>query len=150
MTTKAEIDQFMELKVVAVAGVSRNPQKFGCAVYRDLKAKGQTVYPINPNTETVDGDRCYPNLAALPSVPQGLIIVTSPAQTENLVREAAQAGVCHVWMQQGSESAAAVLFCRQNGISVITGECIFMYREPSAWFHRAHRWVNKVVGKEPK
>jgi uncharacterized protein len=150
MTTKAEIDQFLALKVMAVAGASRNPQKFGYAVYRELKDKGHTVYPVNPNAEAIDGDRCYPNLAALPGVPDGLVIVTPPAQTEQLVREAAQAGIRHIWLQQGADSPAAVQFCRQNGLALVAGECIFMYQEPSAWFHRAHRWVNKVIGKEPK
>jgi len=150
MTTKAAIDQFLALKVLAVAGASRDTKKFGYAVYRDLKDKSITVYPVNPNAEIIDGARCYPNLAALPGGIEGLVIVTPPAQTEQLVRDAAQAGIRHIWLQQGAESAAAVQFCQQNGLSVITGECIFMYREPSAWFHRAHRWVNGVIGKSPQ
>lgn len=150
MTTKAAIDQFLGLKVLAVAGASRDTKKFGYAVYHELKEKGHTVYPVNPHAETIDGDACYPTLAALPAVPDGLVIVTPPAQTEQLVREAAQAGIRHIWLQQGAESTAAVQFCQQNGLALVAGECIFMYGEPSAWFHRAHRWVNSVIGKGPK
>jgi len=97
MTTKAAIEQFLALKVLVVAGASRDTKKFGYAVYRDLKDKGFTVYPVNPNAQTIDGERCYPTLAALPGVPEGLVIVTPPAQTEQLVRDAAQAGIRHIW-----------------------------------------------------
>jgi hypothetical protein len=53
-------------------------------------------------------------------------------------------------MQQGAQSAAAVQFCEDNGIHYVAGECIFMFSEPAAWFHRAHRFVNTLVGKAPK
>jgi predicted CoA-binding protein len=150
MTTKAAIDEFMALKKLAVAGASRNVNKFGYRVYHELKDKGYTVYPINPNAETIDGDACYASVAVLPDKPDGLILVTPPAQSEALVREAAKAGITHVWLQQGAFTPAAVELCNQNNINCIAGECIFMFSEPAAWFHRAHRWVNTVIGKAPK
>ena len=149
MTTQAAIHDFLEQKVLAVAGVSRDPKKFGSAIYRELKTKGYTVYPINPNAQTIEGDPCYPNLAALPAQVGGVVIVTPPAQSEQLVREAARLGIRRVWLQQGSDSPAALQFCQQNGINVVAGECIFMFSEPAAWFHRAHRWVNTLIGKKP-
>ena len=41
---------------VAVAGATDNPSKYGSVIYRDLKLKGFTVYPVNPHRTTVDGD----------------------------------------------------------------------------------------------
>ena len=52
------------------------------------------------------------------------MIVTPPAQTEQLVRQAAQAGIRQVWLQQGSESPAVLQFCQQNGLETISGECL--------------------------
>ena len=150
MTTKAAIDEFMALKKLAVAGASRNVNKFGYRVYRELKDKGYTVYPINPNAETIDDAPCYASVTALPERPDGLILVTPPAQSAALVREAVQAGITHVWLQQGAFTPEAVEVCRQNGINYIAGECIFMFSEPAAWFHRAHRWINTLVGKAPQ
>jgi predicted CoA-binding protein len=150
MTTKAAIQEFLSLKVLAVAGASRNTAKFGYTIFHDLKTRGYTVYPINPNAETIDGEKCYPSLAALPQKPDGIVIVTPPAQSEALVREAGKAGIQHVWLQQGADSPAAIKFCEQNGLKVVAGECIFMYFEPTAWFHGAHRWINSVIGKGPQ
>ncbi len=147
MTTKAAVQEFLSQKVLAVVGASRDPKKFGYMVFSDLKAKGYTVYPINPKAETIGGEKCYASLADLPQKPGGVLIVTPASQADAMVRQAAQAGVTRVWMQQGSETPAAIQFCQQNGIAVISGECIFMYAEPTAWFHRAHRFVNTLVGK---
>jgi hypothetical protein len=73
-----------------------------------------------------------------------------PAQAEQVVRRAAAAGIRRVWLQQGAESATAIRFCEENGISTVHGECILMFAEPAAWFHRAHRWVWKLLGKLPR
>ncbi len=147
MTSKAAVQDFLSQKVLAVVGASRDPKKFGFMVYSDLKAKGYTVYPINPKAETIAGDKCYASLADLPEKPAGVVIVTPATQAEAMVNQAAQAGIPRVWLQQGSETPAAIQFCQQNGIAAISGECIFMYAEPTAWFHRAHRFVNALVGK---
>ena len=74
------------------------------------------------------GDRCYPSLRDLPEPVGAALIMVAPAQTEAVVRDAAAAGIKQVWMQQGAESAAAVKFCQENGISEVHGECILMLR----------------------
>lgn len=150
MTTKAQVSAFFAQKTLAVAGVSRDPKKFGYRVFQDLKEKGYTVYPINPNAESIAGERCYPNLAALPETPAGLVLVTPPAHSEELVRVAAALGIGHIWMQPGAESEAAVRFCHENGLACVVGECVFMYAEPAAWYHRAHRLINRLTGKAPQ
>ncbi len=39
--------------VIAVVGATDNLNKYGAVIYRDLKAKGFTVYPGNPTRATV-------------------------------------------------------------------------------------------------
>jgi hypothetical protein len=31
----------------------------------------------------------------------------------------------------------------------VHGECILMFAEPAAFFHRAHRWIWRMLGKLP-
>ena len=150
MTTKAAIDDFMSQPVLAVAGVSRDSRKFGNAIYRELKAKGFRVLAINPNAQTIEGDPCYPSLKALPEKVDGLVIVTPPAASEQLVREAAAVGICHVWLQQGAVSRAAVQFCQEKGINVVAGECIIMYEPNPAFLHNVHKFFKEAFGGKPK
>jgi hypothetical protein len=130
-------------------GVSRSGKKFSNTVFRDLLAKGYEVFAINPQADTINGDHCYPDLASLPKPVGGVVMVVPPAQTERVLPEVAALGIKRVWLQQGSESAAALEYCSQQGISVIHGECIMMFAEPAALFHRLHRGFRWLCGKLP-
>jgi len=150
MTLKASIDDFLAQQTIAVVGVSRKANKFGNAVLKELKAKEYNVLPINPYAETIDGERCYPNLNALPKPVDGVVIAVPPSQTEKVVQEASKAGIRRIWMQQGSGSDVAIRFCEEQGITVIHGHCILMFAEPTAFYHKLHRWLWQLIGKYPK
>jgi predicted CoA-binding protein len=150
MTTKAAVKDFLDQRTLAVVGVSRGGKKFGNTAYKELKAKGYQVFPVNPHVDAIDGDRCYSSLSALPEPVGGVLIVVPPRETEQVVRDAAAAGIRRVWMQQGAESQAAIQFCEEQGISAIHGECILMFAEPAAFYHRLHRWVWRLLGKLPQ
>jgi predicted CoA-binding protein len=150
MTNQSAVNDFLAQRTLAVVGVSRSGKKFGNTIFRELKAKGYKLYPVNPNAESVEGERCYPSLSALPEPVDGVLIVVPPAETERVVHEAAAAGIRRVWMQQGAQSEAAVRFCAENGISAVAGECVLMFAEPSAFYHQMHRWVWGVLGKLPR
>ena len=150
MTTKAAIEGVLSQKVLAVAGVSRDPNKFGLIAYKELKAKGYQVLAINPKIDSVEGDPCYASLKDLPERPGALVIVTQPAVTEQLVHAAAEAGIRHIWLQQGAESPAALQFCREQGLNVVSGECIMMYQPHPSFPHALHKFVKHALGGKPK
>ena len=150
MTTRAAVDDFLARRKLAVVGVSRDEKKFGHRVYRELKAKGYRLFPVNPNAQAIGGERCYPSLRALPEPVDGVLIVVPPAETERVVRDAAEVGIRRVWMQQGAESEAAIRFCEEHGISAVYGECVLMFAEPTAFYHRMHRWVWGLLGRLPR
>ena len=149
MNSKKVIEDFIAQKKIAVVGVSRKKTKFGNAIYKELKQKGYNVFPINPHMNTFEGDTCYPDLLSLPEKVDAVIINVPPAQTEKVVREAKQAGINKVWLQQGSQSESAIKFCEENEFDCVSNECILMFAQPSAFIHRAHRWVWGVLGKLP-
>jgi len=151
MTSKAAVQDFVTQRKLAIVGVSRRKKlKFGNLAFKELKSKGYKLFPVHPEAETIEGERCYPSLSALPEPVEGVLVVVPPARTEQVVRDAAAAGIKRVWMQQGAESSAAIKFCEEHGINVVHGECILMFAEPAGWYHRAHRWVWKLLGKLPK
>ena len=143
-STRADVENFVGQHKLAMVGVSRDTKKFGNAAYKALKEKGYQVYPINRNVETIEGDRCYPGLGALPETVDGVVIVVPPAETEKVVREADAAGIKNVWMQQGAESDEAVQYCQAHG------EGIMMFAPPVTSVHRWHRGAWKLFGKLPK
>ncbi|MFB3920353.1 MAG: CoA-binding protein [Terriglobia bacterium] len=150
MTSREDVADFVAQRRLAIVGVSRRGRKFGNFAFRELRSKGYRMFPVHPQAETIEGERCYASLSALPEPVDGILVVVPPAQTEQVVRDAAAAGIRRVWMQQGAESPAAVQFCRENGVREVHGECILMFVEPAAWWHRAHRWVWGLLGKLPR
>lgn len=150
MTRKADVDAFLAQRTLAVVGVSRTGKGFGNLAVRELRAKGYQVLVVNPAAESVGDQPCWPSLAALPEKPDGVLVVVPPDQAEKVVGEAADAGIGRVWLQQGSQSTAAVALAQDRGLQVVAGECILMFAEPVGWGHRLHRGLWQLLGKLPK
>jgi len=153
---ESKVNDFLALRRIAVAGVSRNDRNHPAAnlIYRRLKRTGHDVFAVNPNLEAFDGDRCYPDLKSISGGVEGIVIVTRPDVTESIVRECADVGVRHVWMHQSmakgsSVSPAAVEYCRERGISVIPGACPMMYGPKVDFGHACMRFVLGLTGRLP-
>lgn len=150
MTSKKLVEEFLAQKNIAVVGVSRKKTKFGNAIYRELKQKDYNVFAVNPNMSEFEGDTCYSDLLSIPEKVDAVVINVPPMQTEKVMREVNEAGIKKVWLQQGSQSDEAINYCEENGIDCISNECILMFAQPSAFIHRAHKWVWGVFGKLPQ
>ena len=119
--------EFLRAESFAVAGASTNRDKYGNRVFRALLDSGRTVFPLNPNAETVEERPAFKNLSDLPSVPKALSIVTAPTVTQTLIEEALELGVEHIWMQPGAEHSDASSSARKAGLNVIDdGSCILV------------------------
>lgn len=150
VTEQRSIDEFLQLKKIAVVGVSRNKDKFGNMIYRELKIAGYQVMAVNPNADMVEGDRCYAGLGALPEKPEGVVLVVPPKQAMEIVEEAARMGIRNIWVQQGADSLEIEKRCRDLELTAVNGECIFMFLEPVKSIHGFHRFLRKIFGKMPK
>lgn len=148
------VDEFLSLKRLAVAGVSRGGKEAANAIYKKLRSSGFEVFAVNPNARQIEGDACYPDIGSIPGGVEGVVIATHPDVAPEVVGQCRAAGVGHVWMHRsfggGSVSAAAVELCREAGISVIPGACPMMYCKPVDLGHRCMRWILGVTGGLPK
>jgi predicted CoA-binding protein len=121
------IEDFLAEGPWAVVGASTNREKYGNKVLRAYAQSGREAWPINPRAAEIEGLKCYPDLASLPSVPRGISVITPPKITEDVVAEAARLGVRFVWMQPGAESDRALELARTNGIEAIgDGSCLLV------------------------
>ncbi|MCX6165642.1 MAG: CoA-binding protein, partial [Ignavibacteriae bacterium] len=127
MVTNNQIQNFLALKTLAIIGVSRNPKKFGNAIYSELRTKNYTVYPVNPNLNKYENAVCYPDLKSLPVKPDGLVIVTNKEKSLGIVKDAHSTGINNIWIVQTSGSKEAIEYCQNNSINVIYKQCIFMF-----------------------
>ena len=151
---KTIIENFIQDKKVAVVGASQNQKKWGNMLLRELKKKGYTVYPVNPNATEIEGEKCFPTVKELPKEVRNVIIVLPSEITEQIVKECAQSGINRVWIHKGvggkgSKSTTAIEFCKANGIDVVYDLCPLMFIPPLG-IHGIHLWIKKLIGTFPK
>ncbi len=119
------IDDFLDISnTFAVVGVSRDITKYGRKVFKMLKMKGFKVMPINPNTDLIGDDKCYPDLRSLPMKPDVVCFVIPPDIVRKMLADLDGMGVRKVWMQPGSESDETIRMCKEKGIDCVHDECI--------------------------
>jgi uncharacterized protein len=149
MATLKQINDFLDSQPIALVGVSRNPKKFGYAVFKELKEKGMKLVPVNPIADQIMGEKSYPSVKALPADVNGIIIFTKKDKTASVVRDAKERGINQIWIQQMADSKEALDELRDSGINFITGECILMHYKPDS-IHKFHRGLKKFFGRFPK
>jgi uncharacterized protein len=149
MATLKQIEEFFGSEPIAMAGVSRNPKKFGFAAFKELKEKGLNVIPVNPNAEVIHGAKVYHDIRSLPDNVRGLIVMTGKDQTAGVIREAKEKGIKQIWVQQSAESKDAMKELEGSGINYVTKECILMHYKPHS-IHKFHAAIRKFFRSFPK
>jgi len=153
MTALADVRDFLAQKRLAVVGVSRQPRDFSRSLFREFLQRGYDAVPVNPQAGDIEGRTCFPDLDAIQPPVDTVLLMTSPAVTDQTVRDCARLGVRRVWMYQahppGAVSKDAVEFCLSNGIAVVPGECPMMFLSDTGWFHRFHGSLKKLFGSYP-
>jgi uncharacterized protein len=152
---KAAASEFLANKRVAVTGVSREPKNHGSnVVYQRLRERGYEVFAVNPNADTVEGDRCYHDLRSIPGGVDAVVIATRPEIAEETMRECADLGIKQVWMHRGpgagSVSRTAADYGRERGIAVIDGGCPCMFGPTADRGHKMMRVVLSMTGNVPR
>jgi uncharacterized protein len=146
--TKQQIEEFLSRPSIAMAGYSRNPKKFGGSVYNTLIEKGYNIVPVNPaGGLTPQGTRIYENLTELPGNVNALLIMTKPEVSTDVVKQAIEKGITHIWVQQSSENEEVKELLKEQSC-VIIGQCILMYTDPGG-IHKVHRWLAGLFGVLP-
>lgn len=142
----ASIAEFLKGRRIAVAGVSRGSGSAANPIFHKLRTSGYEVFPVNPNAPQIEGVRCYPDLASIPSSLDGVVIATHPRVAADVVGQAAERPGVRVWFHrsfgQGSVSPEAVQACERQSIPCIVGGCPLMFCEPVDFGHRCIRaWL---------
>src|SRR5574341_454368 len=138
-SARKPVENLLKAKSVAIVGASQKgawPQ----GIYRNLKGAKfpGAVYLINPNYAELFGDRCYPNLAACPEVPDELLILIPTRAVLGVLEEAAKLGTRSATIytagfgegddEKGKERAQAMReLCDTTGMVLCGPNCMGSY-----------------------
>ena len=121
------IDEIGEIlsgaSTLAVIGLSPNPERDSHRVARYLKGVGYRIVPVNPNVDTVLGERSYASLDSVPDPVDLVVVFRRSEQVASVAEAALQKGVRAFWMQLGIRDPASADRLRQAGIRVVEDRC---------------------------
>jgi predicted CoA-binding protein len=123
--SREQIKQILtDTKVIAVVGLSDNPDRISYMVSQAMQDKGYRIIPVNPNAEQILGEKSY---ASLEDIPDSIDIVNVFRRSEHIVpiaEEAVKIKAKVLWLQQGIYNEAAAQIAENHGIEVIMDRCI--------------------------
>lgn len=85
---------FFSPQSIAIVGASKNSQKLGHGILKNIIDSGFTgkVFPINPNSHRILNLKCYASVSELPTLPELVIIVIPSQFVVDVIEKAAQFG----------------------------------------------------------
>lgn len=122
---KARQRLLREARSVAIVGASNNPSRASYFVGTYLvQSSDYRVYFVNPNAETILGQKAYPSLAALPEVPDIVDAFRKPSDIPAVLDETVVIGAPTVWVQLGIWNEEAAYDGERRGLTVVMDRCI--------------------------
>ena len=121
----SDIRKILELRNIAVVGMSNTEGKPANFVPKYLIENGYNVIPVNPTTSEVLGRKSY---ASISDVPEQVDIIDVFRRSEDvpiIVEDAInKKGVKVIWMQSGIYNEEAERRAKVNGIDVVFNRCM--------------------------
>jgi predicted CoA-binding protein len=142
----SEYESFWENRSFAVVG-HKAKKNFPSLTYLGLKNQGKVVFPVDPSTEMIEGDKAYTDLASLPERVDAVVLEVPKEETRDWVAKVAEAGIEDVWIHMQRETPEALELAREKGLRARSGTCAVMYLRSGFSYHSLHKWIMKLAGK---
>jgi hypothetical protein len=111
-------------RTIAMVGLSAHWYRPSYFAAKYMQERGYRVIPVNPTHAEILGERCYPNLEAVP-VPVDIVdCFRAATEIEPLARAAVATGARVLWMQLGTRNDAAARIACDAGLDVVMNRCV--------------------------
>ena len=113
-----------DYKRVAMVGLSADwyrPSNFAAKYLLDRDFE---VTPVNPKYDEILGQKCYPDLASIPTPIDIVDLFQRPDRVPLFVDQAIEIGAKVVWMQLGIVNEEAAQKARDAGLEVVMDRCM--------------------------
>ena len=88
-----DLGRLLAPRSVAVVGASTRTSSFGHRALANMAGFDGALYRVNARYQSIDGQACFPDLAALPEVPDCVLIAVAREAVEPIVAQCAALGV---------------------------------------------------------
>lgn len=111
-------------KIIAIVGLSNNPERDSYRVASYLKEHGYKIIPVNPGATEILGEKVYKHLEEVPEHIDIVDIFRKPEAVPEIVDSAIKIGAKVVWMQEGIVHNISAQKAINAGLKVVMNKCI--------------------------
>ena len=112
-------------KSIAIVGASPNSARSSYFVGTYLQQSSDyRVYFVNPNADTILGQKAYPDLASLPEVPDIVDVFRKASDIPSVIDDVLAIGAKTIWVQLGIWNQDAAIYGESKGLTVVMDRCI--------------------------
>lgn len=111
-------------RTIAMVGLSGDwfrPSFFAAKYMQD---HGYRIIPVNPKYPHILGEKCYPELAAIPEPVDIVDVFRRPEMTPQVAREAVAIEAKVLWLQLGIKNAEAGQIATDGGLETVMDRCV--------------------------
>ena len=124
MTNDEQLKAILEMKTIAVVGLSPNPSRTSHGVSQYMARQGYTIIPVNPGHEQIMGLKAYARLADIPGPVDIVNVFRRPEFTPEVAIAAVAIGARALWLQLGISNGEAMQTAGEGHLLAVENHCI--------------------------
>jgi predicted CoA-binding protein len=113
-----------ESRTLAVVGLSADWYRPSNFAAKYMQEHGCRVIPVNPKYSEILGEKCYPDLRAIPEPVDLVDVFRKPADCVPIAKDAVAIGAKVLWLQIGVINEEAKRIAEAGGLTVVMDRCV--------------------------
>lgn len=113
-----------QTRTIAVVGLSANWHRPSFFAAKYMQTRGYRIIPVNPGYKEVLGEKCYPNLRAIPEPVDLVDVFRRPEEVPAIADDAITIGARVLWLQLGIVHREAAAKAQAAGLDVVMDRCV--------------------------
>ncbi len=122
--TDEQIKSILQLKKVAVIGMSKNSSKAAHYVPKYLDDQGFEIIPVNPTAERILDKKCFSDVSDVPDQIDIIDVFRPSDQVMSVIENAIKKKPKVIWLQEGIHNEKAEQMAKDAGIDVVFNRCM--------------------------
>ena len=119
-----EIMEILNLKKVAVIGMSKHQEKAAHFVPKYLSENGFDIIPVNPNSDEILNKKCYKEINDIKDDVDIVDVFRPSEDVLPFVKDSIKKNPKVIWLQEGIHNEEAENLAREHGIDVVFNRCM--------------------------
>lgn len=125
MSTIAELRRILKNNhTIAVVGLSADWYRPSYFAAKYMQEHGFRIIPVNPKYDEILGEKCYPNLKAIPEAVDIVDVFRKPDDCVPIAEDAVAIGAKVLWLQLGVVNEEAARIAEAGGLEVVMDRCV--------------------------